>query len=62
MSRSDVRADLAAVVSGGAGDSFVRGETILFDSTGTALEDVAAAAIVYERAMHTERATVRLGG
>ena len=62
MSRSDVRADLAAVVSGAAGDSFARGETILFDSTGTALEDVAAAAIVYERAMRTERATVRFAG
>ena len=62
MSRDDVRADLATVVSGRAGDRFSGGETVLFDSTGTALEDVAAAAIVYERALLTGRPTVRLGG
>jgi ornithine cyclodeaminase/alanine dehydrogenase-like protein (mu-crystallin family) len=27
------------------------GDTVVFDSTGTALEDVAAAALVYERAV-----------
>lgn len=51
MSREDVRADLAAVVSGRATDCFASNETVLFDSTGTALEDVAAAAIVHERAL-----------
>ena len=51
MSRDDVRADLAEVVSAGAANRIARGETVLFDSTGTAVEDVAAAAIVYERAI-----------
>ena len=51
MSREDVRADLGTVVSGRAAGRFTAGETVLFDSTGTALEDVAAAAIVYERAV-----------
>ena len=62
MARSDVRADLAAVVSNGARNRFAERETILFDSTGTALEDVAVAAIAYERAMRTGRATMQLGG
>ena len=61
MSRDDVRADLGTVVSGGATDRFARGETILFDSTGTALQDVAAAAIVYERALLAGSAPIRLG-
>jgi ornithine cyclodeaminase/alanine dehydrogenase-like protein (mu-crystallin family) len=45
MKREDVRATLAEVVRG----KRVEGEVIVFDSTGTALQDVAAAAIVYER-------------
>jgi alanine dehydrogenase len=61
MSRDDVRADLAAVVSGSAAGRFAPGDTVLFDSTGTALEDVAAAAIVYERAVMAGRTGVRLG-
>ena len=60
MTREDVRADLATVVSGLAGDRFTAGETVLFDSTGTALEDVAAAAMVYERATGGNHAVVRL--
>ena len=60
MAREDVRADLATVVSGRAGDRFAQGETVLFDSTGTALEDVAAAAIVYERALLADCTAVRL--
>ena len=49
MTREDVRTDLAGLVSGVA----VRrspNERAVFDSTGTALQDVAAAAIAYERA------------
>jgi ornithine cyclodeaminase/alanine dehydrogenase-like protein (mu-crystallin family) len=61
MTRDDVRADLAAVVSGRARDRVQEGETILFDSTGTALEDVAAAMIVYERAMQSDRPRIVLG-
>lgn len=61
MSRDDVRADLAAVVSGRADGGFAPGETVLFDSTGTALADVAAAALVYERALMTGATVVHLG-
>lgn len=60
MTLEDVRAELAAVVSGLASDRFASGETVLFDSTGTAIEDVAAAAMVYERATGGDRAVVRL--
>ena len=61
MARDDVRADLAAVVSGSAAGRVNSGETVLFDSTGTALEDVAAAATVYERAVTAGHRTVDLG-
>lgn len=61
MSRDDVRADLATVVSGRARDRFASHDTVLFDSTGTALEDVAAAAIVYERALLGRSRPIRLG-
>lgn len=61
MSRGDVRADLAAVVSGRAAGRFAAGETVLFDSTGTALADVAAAALVYEQTLTTGGTIVHLG-
>ena len=51
MSADDVRAELADVVSGKARWSRSDLEIVVFDSTGTALEDVAAAAMVYERAI-----------
>ncbi len=50
MQREDVRAELADVVSGTTPGRLTPDEIIVFDSTGTALEDVAAAALVYERA------------
>lgn len=50
MRRDDVRATLSEVVSGRASGRFRDDETIVFDSTGTALQDVACAALVYERA------------
>jgi alanine dehydrogenase len=50
MTRGDVRADLAEIVTGVARGRFARGETVIFDSTGTALQDVAAAAMIYEKA------------
>jgi alanine dehydrogenase len=51
MTESDVRGDLASVVAGtGAGRTSDR-EVVIFDSTGTAIEDVAAASIVYRRAV-----------
>ena len=49
MSRDDVFGDLAAVVRGRGRTSDE--EIFVFDSTGTALEDVAVAAIAYERAV-----------
>jgi len=51
MSANDARAELADVVTGTARWSRSDNEIVVFDSTGTALEDVAAAAMVYERAV-----------
>ena len=51
MSREDVHAELGDVVSGKRPGRTSATEVIIFDSTGTALEDVAAASLVYERAL-----------
>ena len=51
MRREDVRAELADVVSGRIRGRRSDSEIIVFDSTGTALQDVAAAAVVYEQAV-----------
>ena len=51
MRREDVHAELADVISGRKIGRSTDDEIIVFDSTGTALEDVAAASIVYERAV-----------
>lgn len=51
MRREDVYAELADVVSGRRPGRRSADEITVFDSTGTALEDVAAAAVVYERAV-----------
>lgn len=50
MTRADVRAELGEVVAGRKRGRMHNDEIIVFDSTGTALQDVAAAAAVYERA------------
>lgn len=50
MTERDVRGTLSEVVSGTAGRRSEE-EVVIFDSTGTAIQDVAAAAIVYERAL-----------
>ena len=50
MKRSDVRASLDQVVTGRIPGRLDDREIIVFDSTGIAIEDVAAAAIIYERA------------
>jgi ornithine cyclodeaminase/alanine dehydrogenase-like protein (mu-crystallin family) len=50
MSREHVHAELAEVVSGRKAGRRTRDEITVFDSTGTALQDVAAAAAVYEKA------------
>lgn len=51
MSRDAVRAELGAVVAGTKPGRLHDDEILVFDSTGTALQDVAAAAAVYERAI-----------
>jgi ornithine cyclodeaminase/alanine dehydrogenase-like protein (mu-crystallin family) len=51
LTRSDVHAELGEVVAGRKPGRRSPQETIVFDSTGMALQDVAAAAAVYERAV-----------
>ena len=51
LARGDVHAELAEVVAGRKPGRVAPDETFVFDSTGTALEDVAAAAAVYEKAV-----------
>lgn len=51
MSRDDVHAELGEVVAGVKGSRSHANEIIVFDSSGTALQDVAAAATVYGRAL-----------
>ena len=50
MRRNDVRASLAQIVAGAKPGRLDDAEIVVFDSTGVAIEDVAAAALVYERA------------
>ena len=50
MTEQDIHGELSAVVSGRVAGRANREEVFVFDSTGTALQDVAAAALVYERA------------
>jgi ornithine cyclodeaminase/alanine dehydrogenase-like protein (mu-crystallin family) len=51
MSASDVHAQLGEIVAGRKPARESEEEIIVFDSTGTALQDVAAAAAVYRRAL-----------
>ncbi|HKB75883.1 MAG TPA: ornithine cyclodeaminase family protein [Myxococcales bacterium] len=51
MTREDVHAELAEVVAGRKPGRTREDQITLFDSTGIALQDVAAAAVVYERAL-----------
>ena len=53
MRREDVYAELSDVVVGRRVGRHTADEVIVFDSTGTALEDVAAAKLVYDRAIET---------
>lgn len=57
MTRADVHAELAEVVAGRKPGQRDPQEITLFDSTGTALQDVAAATLVYERALAAGRGT-----
>lgn len=51
MTREAVHAELADAVTGRKSGRRSSDEITIFDSTGTALEDVAAAALMYERAV-----------
>ena len=51
VKRSDVYAELGGIVAGRSPGRTSAEETFIFDSTGTALQDVAAAAVVYEKAV-----------
>jgi ornithine cyclodeaminase/alanine dehydrogenase-like protein (mu-crystallin family) len=51
----DVRAELGQVVAGLRPGRLTDDEIVVFDSTGMALQDVAAAAAVYERAVRAGR-------
>jgi len=51
MTRDDVAADLAEVVSGRRRGRYRDDDVVVFDSTGTALQDLAAAGLAYERAL-----------
>ena len=57
MSREDVAGTLGQVIVGTHGRRS-DDEVVIFDSTGTALQDVAAAAIVYERSLTEGRGVV----
>jgi alanine dehydrogenase len=50
MSKEDVYAELAEIVAGGKPGRTHDADIIVFDSTGVAIEDAAAAAIVYDKA------------
>jgi alanine dehydrogenase len=51
MSRAEVHAELGEIIVGRKPGRTSDDEIIVFDSTGTALQDVAAAAAVYWRAL-----------
>jgi len=55
MTRGNVHAEIGEIIAGKKPGRTSLDEVIVFDSTGTALQDVAAAAIVYERAVVSER-------
>ncbi|HEX4574320.1 MAG TPA: hypothetical protein VH158_04265, partial [Gemmatimonadales bacterium] len=62
LTRADVDAELGEVVAGRKPGRRTPEETIVFDSTGMALQDVAAAATVYERALQAGRGLAVLLG
>lgn len=63
MTREQVHAELGEVVAGRRRGRTHDDEITIFDSSGTALQDVAAAIVVYEKASRTGRGTeVKLDG
>jgi ornithine cyclodeaminase/alanine dehydrogenase-like protein (mu-crystallin family) len=57
MAAADVRGELGAIVSGRQPGRTDDRDVVVFDSTGTALQDVAVAALAYERAVHAGAGT-----
>ena len=55
LTPGDVRAELGQVIAGRRPGRQSDDEIVIFDSTGVALEDVAAAAAAYERAVRAGR-------
>lgn len=55
MTTGDVHAELGEVIAGRKPGRTSPDEIIVFDSTGTALQDVAAASIVYEKAIRNKK-------
>jgi alanine dehydrogenase len=55
IQRENVHAELGEIVAGKRPGRETANEIIIFDSTGTALQDTAAAAIVYETALMAEK-------
>jgi ornithine cyclodeaminase/alanine dehydrogenase-like protein (mu-crystallin family) len=53
MTLAGVHAELGEIVTGQRPGRTSREEIFVFDSTGTALQDVASAALAYERAIET---------
>ena len=49
MSREDVLAELGAVVAGRVDANIAADDVVVFDSTGIAIQDAAAAGVIYER-------------
>src|SRR5262249_1371211 len=49
MTRENVHGELGEVIAGKKSGCQSKDEIIIFDSTGTAIQDVAASALVYER-------------
>ena len=57
VTKADVYAELAELVTGAKPGRTSQEEITIFDSTGTALQDAAAAAVVYEKAVVSGRGT-----
>lgn len=57
MKKADVYGELGEIIAGKKRGRASSEEIIIFDSTGTAFQDAAAAAIVYEKAIETGRGT-----
>lgn len=63
MGRDDVHGELGEIVAGAKAGRATDDETIVFDATGTALQDVAASLLLIEAARRTGRGTeLRLDG